>query len=72
MSIPAPKWVLAYYLASIFCGANHHMTLDWHAGIAQSNVAHPAFFPVFLLQFFENREKLYSAHVITIIGTWPL
>jgi hypothetical protein len=69
MPIPAPRGVLAYYLAPIFCGTNHHMTSDWHAGIVQSNVAHLAFSAAFLLHFFESREKVYTAHVITNMGT---
>jgi hypothetical protein len=56
---PAPKWVLAYYLAPIFCDTIHHMIWDWHTGIVQSTVAHPAFVAVSLLHFFENKEKLY-------------
>jgi hypothetical protein len=69
MPIPAPRWVLAYYLAPIFCGTNHHMTSDWHAGIVQSSVVHLAFSAAFLLHFFENREKVFTAQVITNIGT---
>jgi hypothetical protein len=68
--IPFPKWVLAYYLAPIFCGANHHKILDWHVGTVQSSAAHPASVVVFLLQFFENNEKPYSTSVITNILIW--
>jgi hypothetical protein len=58
MPIPAPKWVLAYYLTPIVCGAMHHMTWDWHAGIVLSSVVQPAFAAVVHHQFFENKQKL--------------
>jgi hypothetical protein len=62
--VPAPRWVLAYYPAPIFCDAIQHMTWDWHASIVQLNVAQPAFVAVYLLQFFENKAKWCSTSII--------
>jgi hypothetical protein len=58
--VPAPKWVLAYYLAPIFYGAIQHMTWDWHEGTVQLTVAQPAFVAAYLLQFFGNKAEWYS------------
>ena len=68
----APKWVLAYYLAPIFCDAIHHMIWDWHTGIVQSSVAHSALVAVFLLHFFENKEKLYCTSDIRNTLIWKI
>jgi hypothetical protein len=69
---PAPKQVLAYYLAPIFCDAIHHMIWDWHTGIVQSSVVHPALVAVFLLHFFENKEKLYCTSDMNTALIWKI
>jgi hypothetical protein len=48
------------------------MILDWHTGIVQSSVAHSALVAVFLLHFFENKEKLCCTSDIKNTLIWKI
>jgi hypothetical protein len=48
------------------------MIWDWHTGIVLSSVVHPALVAVFLLHFFENKERLYCTSDMNNALIWKI